>query len=281
MPIYDQGYRKYEAREALRRVRFWPITREALRLILAKRAFLGLLAICWVPFVVRVIQVVLVTLFPEAKRVLPLDGRLFGDFLNQELGLAILLSIFGGAGLIANDLRTGAILVYLSRPLTRRDYILGKLGVLLLLNLSVTLVPALLLYLIALSMVPGQFLQWSLAWIVPAIVVQSLVSSVVISLLALAVSALSRSARVAGLGFVLLWAGLEIVREVVVNIARRPEAVLLSLQSNLRAIGSALFDIPVRDASLPWIWPALVLVTLCLACLAVLRSRVRAVEIVT
>ena len=66
MPIYDQGHRRYEAREPLRRVRFWPITREALRLILAKRAFLGLLAICWVPFVVRVIQVVLVTLFPEA-----------------------------------------------------------------------------------------------------------------------------------------------------------------------------------------------------------------------
>ena len=44
MPIYDQGYRRYEARRPLRKARFWPITREALRLVLSKRAFLGLLA---------------------------------------------------------------------------------------------------------------------------------------------------------------------------------------------------------------------------------------------
>ncbi len=72
MPIYDQSYRRYEARAPLRRVRFWPITREALRLILAKRAFLGLLMMAWVPFLVHVvIQVYVVTRFPEAGRVLP------------------------------------------------------------------------------------------------------------------------------------------------------------------------------------------------------------------
>ena len=32
MPIYDQGYRRYEARAPLHQIRFWPITREALRL---------------------------------------------------------------------------------------------------------------------------------------------------------------------------------------------------------------------------------------------------------
>src|SRR3990170_2104063 len=146
MPIYDQSYRRYEAREALRKVRFWPITREALRLILARRAFLGLLMIAWVPFLARVIQVYVVTRFPEAGRVLPVDGRLFGEFLSQQTVFTLFLTVFGGAGLIANDLRTGAILVYLSRPLTQRDYVLGKLGVLLGLNLSVTLVPAVLLY---------------------------------------------------------------------------------------------------------------------------------------
>ena len=104
MPIYDQGYRRYEARGALRQVRFWPITREALRLILSKRAFLGLLAVSFLPFVVRVIQVYIVTRFPEAGRVLPVDGRLFGQFLNMQIGFTILLCIFGASGLIANDL---------------------------------------------------------------------------------------------------------------------------------------------------------------------------------
>jgi ABC-2 type transport system permease protein len=280
VPIYEQTYRRYEAREPLRAVRFWPITREALRIILARRAFLGLLASSWIPFIVRVVQIYVVTRFPEAGRILPVDGRLFGEFLNQQIVFTLFLSIFGGAGLIANDLRTGAILVYLSRPLTRRDYVLGKLGVLLALNLSVTLVPGLLLYAIGLALAPEQFLKWSLAWIGPAVVLHSAVVSLSVSLLALAVSSLSRSARVAGLGFFGLFLGLEVVRGILAQgFGLRPVA-LLSLRANLRALGAALFGVVERGPSLPWSWPAAVLLVVGLLCLVILRSRVRAVEIV-
>ena len=281
MPIYDQGYRRYEARGPLHQIRFWPITREALRLILAKRAFLGLLAVSFVPFVVRVIQIYVVTRFPEAGRVLPIDGRLYGDFLNQQIGFTILLSIFGASGLVANDLRTGAILVYLSRPLTRRDYIAGKLLVPLSLNLAVTLVPGLLLYLVGLALAPEQYLKWDLVWIAPAVVLHALAVSLVVSLVVLAISSLSRSARVAGLGFVGLVFGLEMVRLILQNGFNRREAVLLSLQADLQAIGVALFGVVDRQLDIFWAWPLLVLVAVAFSCLAILRSRVRAVEIVT
>jgi ABC-2 type transport system permease protein len=280
VPIYEQTYRRYEARAPLRSVRFWPITREALRLVLGRRAFLGLLLVAWGQFLFRVIQVYVVTRLPEAGRVLPIDGRMFGQFLAIQTLFTLLLSIFGGAGLIANDLRTGAILVYLSRPLTRRDYVLGKLGVLMSLNLSVTLVPALLLYLIALALAPEQFATWSLAWIAPAVVLHSLVTSTVMSLMALAVSSLSRSARVAGLGFFGLVFGLEIVRGVLRALYDRPESTLLSVQADLQSLANALFGITDRAFDVPWAYPALVLVAVSLGCLAILRARVRAVEIV-
>jgi ABC-2 type transport system permease protein len=281
MPIYEQTYRRYEARAPLRQVRFWPITREALRMILARRAFVILLLSCFIPFVVRVVQIYVFTRFPEVGRVLPVDGRLFGEFLNQQIGFTVLLSIFGGAGLVANDLRTGAILVYLSRPLTRRDYVLGKLGVLLALNLSVTLLPGMLLYVIALALAPEQFARWSLLWIGPAVLVHSLLISTVVGLVALAVSALSRSARVAGLAFVGLWAGVEIVRGVLTQMADRREAEVLSFQQDLRVVGNALFGIVERTGSLSVVWPALTLAVVVVACLFVLRARVRAVEVVT
>jgi ABC-2 type transport system permease protein len=281
MPIYDQGYRRYEAREPLHQIRFWPITREALRLILSKRAFLGLLAVSFLPFVVRVIQVYVVTRFPEAGRVLPVDGRLFGDFLNQQIGFTILLSIFGASGLIANDLRTGAILVYLSRPLTRRDYVLGKLGVPLSLNLAVTLVPGLALYAVALGLAPDQFLKWELAWIGPAIAAHALVISLFVSLLALAVSALSRSARVAGLALFGLIFGLEMVRVIVQHGFGRAEAIVVSLLADMRSVGVALFGLTDRELTLHWAGPLAVLLLAAIACLAILRARVRAVEIVT
>ena len=281
MPIYDQGYRRYEARSPLHQVRFWPITREALRLVLAKRAFLGLLAVSFLPFVVRVIQIYIVTRFPEAGRILPIDGRLFGEFLNQQIGFTILLSIFGASGLVANDLRTGAILVYLSRPLTRRDYVAGKLLVPLLLNLAVTLVPALVLYLAGLALAPEQYLKWDLWWIAPAVVAHAVTISLVVSLLILAVSSLSRSARVAGLGFAGLFFGLEMVRLVLQNGFGRREAMLLSFQADLQSLGVALFGIVDRQLDIAWGWPLGVLAAVTLACLAILRSRVRAVEIVT
>lgn len=281
MPIYEQSYRRYEARAPLRQVRFWPITREALRLVLAKRAFLGLLAVGFLPFLVRVVQVFVVTHFPEAGRVLPVDGRLFGDFLNQQLGITLLLTIFGGAGLVANDLRTGAIVMYLARPLTRRDYVLGKLGVTLLLNLGVTLVPALALYLVALGLAPDLFLHWSLAWISPAIVLHAAVMSLSVSLLGLAASALTRRATAAGIGLFAFVAGLELVRQVLEHGFDRPEGTLLSVQDNLRNLARALFGLADRAEPVSWAASALVVALLAVGCLLVLRQRVRAVEIVS
>lgn len=278
--IYDQAYRRYEAREPLRTLRFWPITREALRLVLARRALLFLIAFSWLPLVVRVVQVWAVTQLPQFSQVLPVDGRLFGDFLSQQVFWTLLLSVFGGAGLVASDLRTGAILVYLSRPLTRRDYVLGKLGVLMALNLSVTLLPGLLLYAIALGLAPGILAKWGLLWIGPAIVLHALVISLAMSLVALAVSSLSKSARLAGVGFFGLVAGLEMVRGILVHIVGARQAVLLSLQANLRALGNLLFGISPRGAEVNSAWAIVILVGVALACLAILRARVRAVEIV-
>lgn len=279
MPIYEQSYRRYQAREPLKGIRFWPIAREALSRLLAKRAFLILVLVSWAPFLVRVGQIVLVTQFPQVKVMLPVDARLFGEFLNLQVLFALLLSVFGGAGLIANDLRTGAILVYLSRPLTRRDYILGKLTVLLALNLSVTLAPGLLLYVAALGLAPAQFATWGLSWVAPAIVAQSLLVSLGAGLLALAVSAISRSARVAGLTFVLLWVGLGVVGPLLGQVLNAPLAGLLSLAEDMRLVGSALFGLDVNEA-VDWYWAALALGLTAAGCLAILRARVRAVEVV-
>jgi ABC-type transport system involved in multi-copper enzyme maturation permease subunit len=264
-------------------VRFWPITREALRLILSKRAFLGLLVMGWLPFIGFVIYVWALTQFGQVAEgmtsALPRGGAVFAQFFKWQMLLGLLLTTFGGAGLVANDLRTGAILVYLSRPLTRRDYVIGKLAVLLAINLFVTLAPGLLLYGVALALAPAHFLRWDLAWLGPAVALHAVVLSLALSLPALAVSSLSRSARVAGLAFFGVLMGLDLVSGIVGAIGRWPATILFSIQACVNALGDALLGAP-RDSALPWIYPALVLAAVGLASLAVLRSRVRAVEIV-
>jgi len=283
MPVYEQTYRRYEARQPLRTVRFWPITREALRLLLSKWAFLGLVVLCWLPFLGFAIYVWARTQFGQIAdgmaSALPSGGAIFSTYFSFQVRLALLLTTFGGAGLVANDLRTGAILVYLSRPLTRRDYVFGKLCVLLALNLAVTLLPGLLLYGVACALAPGQFVTLELAWLGPAIALHALVVSLSLSLPMLAVSALSRSGRVAGLAFFGLMVGLEIVQGIVGVIAHWPPAILMSVQACVNAVGDALLGSRPEEA-LHWIWPALALAVLWAGSLLVLRARVRAVEIV-
>lgn len=282
MPIYEQTYRKHDARGPLSRLRFWPITREALMMIVKKRAYIGLLILAGLPMLVAVIKIFASTTeIGKNIRILNTGAATFGDFLSGQLFFAILFTVFAGAGLIANDLRSGAILVYLSRPLTKRDYIVGKLAVLMAVNLTVTLAPALVVYFAALSLAPDKFRTWELAWLPPAIALHSLVISLVVSLVALAVSALSRSARLAGLGFVMVIVGLEIVRGVVRAMTRVKEAALLSLQADLRAIGAAVFGNVERGTPPGWALPALVLVTVAALCLVILHRRVQAVEVVS
>ncbi|HEY7515542.1 MAG TPA: ABC transporter permease subunit [Vicinamibacteria bacterium] len=280
MPIYDRGYRKHEGRSPLQRLRFWPITREGLRLVIERRALLALFGLSLLPFVVRAVQLYVVTRFPEAARIAPVDGRLFGEFLNQQIVFALLLSVFGGAGLVAQDLGSGAILVYLSRPLTRRDYVLGKLGVVGGLNLGVTLVPALLLYGLGLSLTPDTFFRADRAWIGPAIVAQSLILSTTLGLLALAVSSMARSARAGGLAFFGLVASLEVARRVLALLQGRPEVHLLSIQQDLRMVGGMLFGLSRGGPDLHPAYPWLALLATCGLCLLVLRARIRAVNVV-
>lgn len=283
MPVYEQTYRRYEAREPLRTVRFWPITREALRLLLSRWAFLGLVVLCWLPFLGFAIYLWAMTQFAQVPEgmlsALPRGGAVFALYFKWQLPLCLLLTTFGGAGLVANDLRTGAILVYLSRPLTRRDYVIGKLCVLMALNLAVTLVPGVLLYGVACALAPAQFVTLELAWLGPAIALHALVLSLSLSLAALAVSALSKSGRVAGLAFFGLMIGLDIVQGIVGVIAHWPPAILMSVQACLNAVADALLGSRSEDA-LHWIWPVLALVVVWGASLLVLRARVRAVEIV-
>ena len=87
------------------------------------------------------------------------------------------------------------------------------------------------------------------------------------------------SARVAGLAFFGLIMGLDMVSGIAGAIGRWPATILFSLQGCVNALGDALLGAP-RAVALPWVYPALVLAALGLGSLAVLRSRVRAVEIV-
>src|SRR5678815_5410954 len=144
MPIHDQGYRRYGGTRAPRGQAWSVITRAGLRTMLAKRMFLGLLLVAWFPFFVRAVQIYAAANMPQAAFLKP-TAETFRQFLDQQSIFVFFVTVYVGAGLIANDRRANALQIYLSKPLTRAEYVFGKLAVLMTFLLSVTFVPAILL----------------------------------------------------------------------------------------------------------------------------------------
>jgi ABC-type transport system involved in multi-copper enzyme maturation permease subunit len=280
--IYEQHYRRLDASIPLRKERWIPIAREGLKALVGLRAFLGLIAIAWLPVFGRLVQVYFTTRFPEARRVVPVDDKLFFDFLGQQIPWMLLMSAFAGAGLIANDMRTGGLLLYLSRPLTLGDYILGKFSILFASLSMVTLVPGLALFFGARSLAPDVLGAAVHLLLVPKIIAASLVFMLPTIGLVLVMSALARNPRFAGLGFFFVFVGSTVAQGIAWRATRSAYAGLFSIQASMRRVGEAIFGVkPTRmTADLPPEWALVVLLVLTVSCLLVLKTRVRAVEIV-
>lgn len=278
MPIHEQRYRRYEAQEPRVPLRFWPITREALSALMRRRFLLPFLLLAWLPVVARATQIVVVAHAPEMGQLFPVGASLFGDFLGLQAYFALFLSALAGAGLVADDLRTGGILLYLSRALSRRDYVLGKLAVLAALNLSVTLAPALALYALALGLASDTFGRLGLAWLPLAIVAQGTLLTAVIALVALAASSLTQRPWIAGLGLVAGLVTLDLVAGTLRLVLDARLLGALSPLGALRLLADVLFGAAPHEAG----QAGVALVALALVgglALLVLRARVRAVEI--
>ena len=76
-----------------------------------KRAFLGLMLFAWMPFVVRAVQIYLATNFPQMALIAP-TAETFREFLEQQDFFVFVVTIYVGAGLIANDRRANALQIY-------------------------------------------------------------------------------------------------------------------------------------------------------------------------
>jgi ABC-type transport system involved in multi-copper enzyme maturation permease subunit len=280
--IYEQHYRRLDASIPLRAQRWIPIAREGLKALFSRRAYLALIAIAWLPVFVRLVQVYFTTRFPEARRVVPVDDKLFFDFLGQQMPWMLLMSAYAGAGLIANDMRTGGLLLYLSRPLTLVDYIFGKVMILFASLSMVTLLPGLLLFLAARSLAPDVLGDAAHLLLIPKITAMALVLILPTTGLVLVMSALARSARFAGLGFFFVFVGSTVAQAIAWRATRNSFTGLISIQASMRRVGEAIFGVkPFRiTADLPPEYAFGALALLFLTCLFVLKTRVRAVEIV-
>jgi ABC-2 type transport system permease protein len=279
MPIHDQGYRRY-AGQRIPHGRSWSVIAKAgVRTLIGKRAFIGLLLVSWFPFFVRAVQIYAAANLPQASFLAP-DARMFRQFLEQQQVFLFFVTVYAGAGLIANDRRANALQIYLSKPLTRADYVFGKLAILMTFLLLVSWVPAVVLLVVQIVFSGSFRFFLDNLYLFPAITVFSFIQVLSVSAAMLALSSLSNSSRYVGI----LYAGLiffsQALYGVVYIVTRNSGLAWMSIAFDLNQLGDAIFRLPLRYST-PVPLAFLAIAALIAGSGFILQRRVKGVEVVT
>ena len=278
MPIHDQGYRHYTGERTLHGRGWWVIARAGMLERLRERRFLGLLLFAWSLFVVRAVQLYFGETIARAVFFAPSE-RTFQLFLDQQRLFVFFITIYAGAGLIASDRQSHALQIYLSRPITRNDYIAGKLMTLAIFLVGVTWVPAMLL------LVLQVLFSGSLAFVadhprlVPAITAASALQVALAAVTMVALSSVSASRRFAAI----LYAAIAIFAGAIAAVLRASTGnagwVLVSPANTLLVVNDAIFG-GSSESAVPLAVAVGVLAAIFAACIVILERRVRAVDVV-
>ncbi|MEL0095768.1 MAG: ABC transporter permease subunit [Planctomycetaceae bacterium] len=152
--------------------------------------------------------------------------------LPQAFNVVIVIGMVAPK-LISRDMKNRAFLLYYSRPITPWQYVLGKCAVVWAFLAGLTTLPALMLYILGLSLSPDLSVL-AYTWHLPfKILIASIILCVPTTLFALTLSSLTRESRLASFGWFAVW----IMGSVAYTIMTAVEA-FLSLQEQQNSIPS-------------------------------------------
>jgi len=230
MPIHDLGYRAWRGRLVPQIGRFWVISLTGIRLAWQNMWLRRMLLLSWLPVIhvgalMFVYEQILAnepgiarshaagTIIPWIQQIPISDNRhqvwacLFWFFFRYPQ-LLVMIFVVGQVAppLVSQDVRTKAFLLYFSRPLTRLEYVLGKMVVVWFYLALISTVPGLLLYGLAVLLSPEFSVVWT-HWDLPLrVLMASAVFMMPTAAIALALSSLTPETRHATFGWFAIWA---------------------------------------------------------------------------
>ncbi|HKP83183.1 MAG TPA: hypothetical protein VJT69_14225 [Pyrinomonadaceae bacterium] len=304
MAVYEQTYKRYAGKLTPEWSRFLIIPRHAYESIFSSKLFTAFFVICFLPLLAEAIFIYLhhnytaLTIMQASVRdLIPIDNSFFRFFAYFEGFFAFFLALLLGPPLVARDLRNNALPLYLCRPFSRTEYVMGKMSVILILLSSITWIPQLLLFLFQSYLQGFAWFRENL-WIGSAIFIANVVWILLLALLTQTISALVKW-RVVASGVLL---GLFIIpsafAEFINQVFRTRWGSLLSLPALMKSVTDGLFglfervsqtvfirdlndnitEVLVAEPPLWCSWAVLFLV--CVICLALLSWKVKAYEVV-
>ncbi len=153
------------------------------------------------------------------------------------------LAAIASSGLIANDMANKSINLYLSRPISRLDYLIARFIPIFMILILVTVIPNIIVYLTRWSDAGLEF-DWIKEnnWLLINIIIQGIVYSAAYSIIGLTFSTIiNREYRAAGAFFLFVY-GTNIIVEIFFGIIKDDRLVLLSISHLLDIVSFYIFD---------------------------------------
>lgn len=205
------------------------------------------------------------------------SGETFRNLYWYEGSILVVTLALAGAQIVGNDFRFRSLPFYLSKPMGARHYVAGKCAAAGVVVSSMTLLPALCLF-----VEYGLLTEWDYFWdkghLLAGIVGYGLLLSAVLSLILVAVATIVQRT----VPLIMVWSALFVFLPAVglglANWQENPNWRLIDLWNDAYVVGNRMLGITLRDQPSPA--SALgVLVAVCVVCVIWLRWRLRAVEV--
>src|SRR5438477_3712073 len=247
MAVLERSYKRYQDGLSPEWSRFFIISRHAYRDVFRSKLFTAFFALS---FIWPLVCAILIYLHHNVNAlgimklnvadVLPIDAFFFQVFVEVQGTIGFFLAMLVGPQQVSRDLTNNALPLYLCRPFSRSEYVVGKMSIVIILLSTITWIPGLILFLLQ-SYLEG----WS--WfsanipIASAVFLGSLVWILLLALLTQTISAWVKWRLAASAGLI----GLFFIPSVFAAILNEMLAThwgnLLSLGSLIRNVWAGLF----------------------------------------
>jgi ABC-2 type transport system permease protein len=288
MAVYERNYGKYRGELTPSWSRFLILPRYAAKDVFNSRLFTAFFVLCFLLPFVGILAIYLkhnlaalqLSFLQELANRLPIDATFFNQGIQFQSWLCFLMALFVGPALIAPDLRNNGLPLYLSRPFSRTEYVLGKMIVLVVLMSCVTWIPGLLLFAFQGYLEGAGWLGGHLR-IAGAIFAGSWAWILAVSLVTLAISAWVKWKPVARIALLIVFFALTGFGQALNMTLNGWWGWLLSLPSAMGGVWAGLFGQDHQVPNPQPVWAAwLTLAAGCLLALWLLSRRIRAYEVV-
>lgn len=286
MPIHDLGYKPYVGVRRPHQSNYWTLARQGLRravapFVVKASLILACFAIVIYPLAYLIGSLGHVTTRNGTQRGLGItaEGFVRGVFDWQVWLFVFVITIAAGASAIADDVRNRAFQYYFSKPVTREQYMFGRIVPVAFLAFLLTFGPALILVGLASAVASDKAEATTAAGLAFPAFVYALLVSVVMGVLSVGVSAISKSKGLT----MTLWASIfflpHVIAFVVKLVTKSNWLYLASLPGCLGICGDAIFKRAHEGQVQPW-QALLALVAYVALGLWLLRRKLLAVEVI-